>query len=344
VNTILLTINGQIVKAETGWTVLEAARAAGIYIPTLCYHPDLKPYGGCRLCVVEIDGVRGVPTSCTTPVAQDMIVNTETVAVNKVRKTAVELLIADHPSDCLTCSSNQQCELQKVAAYLGVREIRLPKKIPAYRLDAGNPFFSLDRNKCILCARCTRTCESITCVGAIDMAFRGYNMKVAVMGDGEIVDSICQSCGECVVRCPVGALSPRKSLPPIQETVSTCAYCGVGCSVILGTRGDRIVSVRGNPEGPANSGKLCVKGRYGIEEFVHSPERLTTPLVKKNGRFEKATWNEAIDLIAEKFSCYKPEEIAVISSSRTSNEDNYTAQKFARAVLYTNNVDNCARV
>lgn len=341
---ISLTINGQAIKAQTGMTVLEAAKTAGIYIPTLCYHPDLKPYGGCRLCVVEIEGVRGLPTSCTIPVTDGMIVKTETEAVNKVRKTVVELLIADHPSDCLTCASNQKCELQNVAAYLGIREIRLPKKLADRQVDASNPFFSLDRNKCILCARCTRTCESITCVGAIDMAYRGYNMKVATMGDGDIIDSICQSCGECVAHCPVGALSTKKSLPPTREVVSTCAYCGVGCSVILGVREDRIVSVRGNPEGPANRGKLCVKGRYGIEEFVHSPERLTSPLIKKNGRFEKASWDEAIDLIAEKFSAYKPDEIAVVSSSRASNEDNYVAQKFARAVLHTNNVDNCARV
>jgi len=325
-------------------SVLEAARAAGIYIPTLCYHPDLQPYGGCRLCLVEIEGVRGLPTACTTPAAEGLRVRTETEAVNKVRRITVELLIADHPSDCLTCSSNQKCELQKVAAYLGLRELRLPKKALDQPVDDSNPFFSLDRNKCILCARCTRTCESVTCVGAIDMAYRGYQMKVATLGDRPIFDSICQSCGECMVRCPVGALSPKKSLPPDHEIISTCAYCGVGCSLLLGVRGEKIVSVRGNPAGPANSGKLCVKGRFGIADFVHSPERLTVPLIKKNGRFEKAGWEEALDLVARKLGAYQPEELAVISSSRASNEDNYIAQKLARAVLHTNNVDNCARV
>jgi predicted molibdopterin-dependent oxidoreductase YjgC len=288
--------------------------------------------------------MRGLPTSCTTPAAEGMKVHTETEAVNKVRRTAVELLIADHPADCLTCSADQQCELQKVAAHLGIRETRLPKKTPEYTVDTSNPFFDLDRNKCILCARCTRTCNEITCIGAIDMANRGYSMKVATFGDGLLFDSICQSCGECVAHCPVGALAPKQSLPPTREVVSTCAYCGVGCSLILGTRGERIVSIRGNPDGPANRGKLCVKGRYGITEFVHSQERLTSPLIKKNGRFEKANWEEAIDLIASKFSSYKSEELAVISSSRASNEDNYIAQKFARAALHTNNVDNCARV
>jgi predicted molibdopterin-dependent oxidoreductase YjgC len=339
-----LTINGQLVSAKPGMTVLEAALTAGIYIPTLCYYPDLKPYGGCRLCVVEIEGMRGLPPSCTTPAAEGMKVHTETESVNKVRRTVVELLIADHPADCLTCSADQNCELQKVASYLGMNEIRLPKKAPTFSVDTSNPFFNLDRNKCILCARCTRACNEITCVGAIDMANRGYSMKVATFADGLMFDSICQSCGECVARCPVGALAPKKNTPPTMEVKTTCPYCGTGCSMVLGVRGERIVSVSGNREGEANSGKLCVKGRYGIDEFVHSSERLTSPLIRKNGQLEKVTWDEAIDLIASKFTDCKPDEVAVISSSRTTNEDNYVAQKFARAVLGTNNVDNCARV
>ncbi len=341
---ITLTINGRQVIASPGTTVFEAARAAGIYIPSLCYYPDLKPYGACRVCLVEIEGMRGLPTSCTTPVSAGMKVHTETEAVNKVRRAVVELLIADHPADCLTCSSNQNCELQKVAAYLGIREIHLPKKEPTFKIDDSNPFFSLDRDKCILCGRCTRTCDEITCVGAIDMINRGYAMKVATFGDGLLFDSVCQSCGECVARCPVGALSPVKSLQPTSEIETTCPYCGTGCSMILGVRNDKIVSVRGNPRGAANQGKLCVKGRFGIDEFVHSTERLTSPLIRKNGKLEKASWDEALELIASRMPSYSPAETAVIASSRTSNEDNYIAQKFARAVLGTNNVDNCARV
>jgi predicted molibdopterin-dependent oxidoreductase YjgC len=341
---ITLTINGQKVTAGAETTVFEAARAAGIYIPSLCYYPDLKPYGACRVCLVEIEGMRGLPTSCTTPVSAGMKVRTESEAINKVRRSVVELLIADHPADCLTCSSNQHCELQKVAAYLNIREIRLPKKEPAFTIDNSNPFFSLDRNKCILCARCTRACNEISCVGAIDMINRGYAMKVATFGDGRLFDSVCQSCGECSVRCPVGALSPVKSLQPTSEIETTCPYCGTGCSMILGIRDEKIVSVRGNPRGAANQGKLCVKGRFGIDEFVHSNERLTTPLIRKNGKLEKASWDEALELIASRMPSYSPEETAVIASSRTSNEDNYIAQKFARAVLGTNNVDNCARV
>jgi predicted molibdopterin-dependent oxidoreductase YjgC len=341
---INLTINGKTITVPKGKTVLEAAQSGGIYIPTLCYYPDLKPYGGCRVCVVEIEGMRGLPPSCTTPATEGMKVHTETDAVNAVRRTVMELLIADHPSDCLTCSADQHCELQKVAAYLGMREIRLPKKSPTIAVDESNPFFELDRNKCILCARCTRACNEITCVGAIDMANRGYSMKVSTFGDGLLFDSICQSCGECVARCPVGALAPKKRTVLTTEVETTCPYCGVGCSMVLGIRGEKIVSVRGNPQGQSNKGKLCVKGRYGIDEFVHASDRLTTPLIKKNGKLESSTWDEALNLIASKLSSYPPQEVAVISSSRTSNEDNYVAQKFARAVLGTNNVDNCARV
>lgn len=340
---IQLTINGQSVTAKTEMTVLEAARSAGIYIPTLCYSPDLKPYGGCRICVVEIEGLRGLPTSCTTPVIEGMKVQTETDALNKARRMVVELLIADHPADCLTCSADQQCELQKVATYLGMTEIRFPKKSSELVIDNSNPFFYLDRNKCILCARCTRACNEITCVGAIDMANRGYSMKVATFGDTLLFDSICRSCGECVAHCPTGALASKAHIQPLEEVETTCTYCGVGCGLILGTRGGKIVSVRGNPKG-TNQGYLCVKGRYGITEFVHHPDRLTTPLIRKNDKLEPAGWDEALELIADRFGRYSPEEIAVIPSSRTTNEDVYVAQKFARAVLKTNNLDNCARV
>jgi predicted molibdopterin-dependent oxidoreductase YjgC len=341
---INLTINGHSVAVPKGATVLEAALAAGIYVPTLCYYPDLKPYGACRVCVVEIEGLRGLPTSCTTPATEGMKVRTETEAVNKARRTVVELLIADHPLDCLTCAADQNCELQKVAAYLGMTEIRLPRKTRGYAIDDSNPFFELDRDKCILCARCTRACNEITCVGAIDMSYRGYQMKVATFDDGRLYDSICRSCGECVVRCPVGALRPKKIVPRTSEVKSTCPYCGVGCSLFLGVRGEQIVSVRGDPAGQANKGKLCVKGRFGVTEFVHSPERLKTPLIKRNGKFEPASWDEALGLIAEKFKQYQPEEFALITSARCTNEENYLAQKFARAVMGSNNIDHCARL
>jgi len=341
---ITLNINGQTVTAEKGMTVLEAAQAAGIYIPTLCADPDLEPYGGCRLCVVEIEGMRGLPTACTTPAADGMVVRTETPAVNEVRATVAELLIADHPVDCLTCPQNQQCELQKVAAYLGITELPLRKTGRVFPVDGSNPFFELDRNRCILCARCTRTCSEITCVGAIELAYRGYEAKIATFGDKPLMDSICQSCGECVVHCPVGALAPKNVKPPTREVATTCPYCGVGCGMYLGIREGHIVSIRGDRDNPASQGRLCVKGRYGISEFVHHPERLTTPLIKRNEEFTEASWDEALDLVAEKLGRYRGDEIAVISSAKCTNEENYVLQKLGRAVLGTNNVDHCARL
>ncbi|MFH1639263.1 MAG: formate dehydrogenase subunit alpha [Chloroflexota bacterium] len=339
-----LTIDGIEVEAKPGNTVLEAAQTAGIYIPTLCSHADLEPYGGCRLCVVEIEKVRGLPTACTTPASPGMIVHTETPAVDRVRHTAVELLIADHPEDCLICSQNQRCELQKVASYLGIRKQSFHRTSTPTVIDDSNPFFNLDRSRCILCARCVRTCSEVTGNGAIDLANRGYRTKVVTFNDGLLIDSICQSCGECVEHCPVGALSPKETKPPTREVLTTCPYCGVGCQMYLGIRGGKVISIRGKSEGSTNKGWLCVKGRYGIGEFIHHPDRLTTPLIKRDGKFEEASWDEALGLIASKLASYKSDEMAVVSSAKCTNEDNYVAQKFARAVLGTNNVDHCARL
>ena len=368
---IALTINGKEVKATAGMTVLEAAQAAGIYIPTLCYFPDLEPYGGCRLCIVEIEKMRGLPTSCTTPVTEGMVIHTESPAVNNVRRTTLELLLTNHPCDCLechcrqrcspydvclrhvavtdrcvNCPANEQCELQNVVDYLGMnkQKVSLGWSTGSFEVDTSNPFFDLDHNKCILCARCVRTCNEITGVGAIDMAYRGYMMKVATFGDTPLMDSVCRSCGECMVRCPVGALAPKETLRPTEEVQTTCPYCGVGCQMYLGIQNDRVINVRGDEKGPANQSRLCVKGRFGISEFIHHPERLTAPLIKRNGHFEEVTWEEALALVASKLDDYKGAQIAVISSAKATNEANYVMQKFTRTVLGTNNVDHCARL
>lgn len=341
---IRLKINGQEVKAKKGMTVLEAARASGIYIPTLCYHPDLEPYGGCRLCVVEIDKVRGLPTACTIPAADGMVVRTETEAVNKVRRMVMELLIAEHAGDCLTCPKNQLCEFQQVAAYVGITMVPFPKTAGLQTVDSSNPFFNIDRNLCILCGRCTRTCNEVTGVGAIEMAYRGFNMKVATFGDKPLLESVCKSCGECMAHCPTGAMAPKEVVCPTMEVLTTCPYCGVGCQMYLGVRDNKVVNVRGASGSPANNGKLCVKGRFGIAEFVNHPDRLTTPLIRRNGKLEKATWDEALDLIASKLSGYKPNEVALVSSAKCTNEDNYVIQKFGRVVLGTNSIDHCARL
>ncbi len=367
-DTIKLTIDGQEVEARKGMTVLEAAQSADIYIPTLCADPDLEPYGACRLCVVEIENMRGLPIACTTPATDGMVVHTSTPAVNEARRTTIELLLADHPSECLvcdrrercgpfdiclrnvavtercvTCPKNGHCELQTVVDYLGITELPFRRTERSLPVDDSNPFFYRDLNKCILCGKCVRVCDEVLGVGAVALINRGYASKVATFGDKPILDSNCVSCGECVAHCPVAALMPKKDELPTEEVASTCIYCGVGCSISLGTRNGQLVSVRGRRDGAVNNGFLCVKGRYGFE-FVHHPDRLTTPLIKRDGKFVEATWDEALDLVASKLSRYKPDERAVISSAKCTNEENYLAQKFARAVLGTNNVDHCARL
>ena len=341
---VKLIINGRQVTAKNGMTVLQAAQEAGIYIPTLCADPDLEPHGGCRLCIVEVEGMRDMPTACTTTISDGMVVNTETDAVNKARRSVIDLLIADHPMDCLTCVKNQRCELQNVAAYLGITERHLPGTDTQRPVDDSNPFFTLDRNYCILCQRCTRACDEVTMVNAIEVIDRGYDSKVSTFGDKPLMESICKSCGECVVRCPVAALVPKTNTMPTYEVETTCPYCGVGCMMHLGIRDDKIVSIQGSRNSQANNGRLCVKGRFGIADFVHHPQRLAEPLIRINGKLEESTWDEALDTIVEKLASYSSDQIAVIASAKCTNEENYVVQKFTRAVLGTNNIDHCARL
>lgn len=345
--TVSLTVDGIPVRVHEGATVFEAAREAGVYIPTLCHDDDLAPYGACRLCVVQIENMRGLPTSCTTVATEGMVVHTETPAVERSRRTTVELIMANHPNDCLACAQNQNCELQRVARYVGVDETHfqsLRKRTRVVPIDDSNPAYIRDMDKCILCGRCVRACHEITGIDAIDIAFRGNNATIAGFGNKPILLSRCETCGECVSRCPTGALVFRNNRQPTREVKTTCTYCAVGCQMYLGIRGDEIVRVRPDKEGPSNEGHLCVKGRFGIAGFVHSPDRITTPLIKKDGVFHQATWDEALDLVASKFKTYAPEEIGVVSSARATNEDNYVMQKFARAALRTNNLDHCARL
>jgi len=342
---VTFTIDDCTVEAAVGKTVLETALENGIYIPHLCHHPDLTPVGVCRLCMVEIEG-RGMTISCRAPVEEGIVVRTETPEIDKIRRVATELLIADHHSDCLACSQDNQCELQKIAAYVGIDRDRLDRlRMPAqrYPIDDSNPFFDYDPNKCVLCGICVRTCEEIQGVSAIDFAFRGFDATIATFGSKPLAESRCESCGECVVRCPVGALTPKKSRQPSREVKTTCPYCGVGCGFYLGIRGNEIVGARGDSENPVNRGCLCVKGRFG-NEFINHPDRLTSPLIRKNGVLVEATWDEAFDLIEKRFSLYRGERFAAISSAKCSNEENYVIQKFARAVMGTNNVDHCARL
>ncbi|MCK4300211.1 MAG: FAD-dependent oxidoreductase, partial [Planctomycetes bacterium] len=229
---------------------------------------------------------------------------------------------------CLACGCQDafECELRRLATEYGVDGTHCAGHRHHPRIDESqHPFILFDPNKCILCARCTRTCEEITGVGAIDLAFRGYQTKVSTFGDMPLFESICKSCGECVAHCPVGALMPREpKLPklPTYEMLTTCPYCGVGCGMYLGMRDGKIVSVRGDRDNPASEGRLCVKGRFGVSEFVHHPERLTTPLIRKNGELVEASWGEALELVAGKLAGYNDDEVAVFSSAKCTNEDN----------------------
>ncbi|MHC4123451.1 MAG: formate dehydrogenase subunit alpha [Planctomycetota bacterium] len=342
---VTLTIDGLEVTADEDMTVLEAALKNGIYIPHLCYHPDLKSAGVCRLCMVEIDG-RGLTISCQTLVEEEMVVRTESPQINKVRKIAAELLIINHHTDCLACAKNTQCKLQEIANYIGIEEehleyLRQPTKV--FPIDSSNPFFIRDPNKCILCGICVRTCEEIQAVSAIDFAFRGFLTTISTFADKPLVESRCESCGECVVRCPVGALAPKKSQQPSREVSTICPYCGCGCGIHLGIRGNKVVSVRGDVNNPVNKGDLCVKGRFGYN-FINHPKRLTSPLIKKNGEFVEVTWDEVLDFVTGELSKYKGDVFAALSSAKCTNEENYLIQKFTRAVIGTNNIDHCARL
>jgi len=342
---ITFTIDDQKITADKNKTILEAALENGIYIPHLCYHSDLEPAGVCRLCMVDIER-RGLTTSCNTPIEHGMVVRTETPEVQKVRKVAAELLVLNHPFDCLVCEKNTNCELQRIANFIGIDEeylAKLRKPSRSLPIDTSNPFFIYDPNRCVLCGICIRTCREIVGVSNLDFVSRGYNSIVSTFGHEPMLESRCVSCGECVVHCPVGSLKPKETPLPSREVKTICPYCGVGCGIVLGVRGSRIVSSRGDTDNPINEGRLCVKGRFG-HEFVNHPDRLTTPLINKNGKFVEASWDEALDLIAEKFSMYRGDQFAVLSSAKCTNEDNYVMQKFTRAVMGTNTIDHCARL
>ncbi|MBU1744754.1 MAG: formate dehydrogenase subunit alpha [Proteobacteria bacterium] len=359
---INLVIDGRAGTAPEGATVLEAIQQSGHYVPTLCHDPVLKPFGGCRLCIVRIDGVRGLPTACTTPAEEGMVIHTEDDEIRTLRRTIVELAIANHPSGCLVCSTNQECELLKVARYVGVRQSsveRLRRGRLTKNPDTSNPAYDFDPNKCILCGRCVRTCDELVGLGAIDFAHRGYDTVIAPFGAQPLALSVCQTCGECVEHCPTGALTAKQFLAAQKEVKTVCPYCGVGCAVYLGVRGQNIVHVRGDDESPVNRGELCVKGRFGLD-FVNHPDRLSRPLIRKPGVpkdvhpfilsdvFREADWDEALAIVAERLKLVHdhqgPDLIGVLSSAKCTNEDNYVFQKFARAVLGTNNVDHCARL
>ncbi|MFF4749964.1 formate dehydrogenase subunit alpha [Streptomyces sp. NPDC002514] len=353
--TVSVEVDGLPVTVPEGTSVLRAAAQAGIDIPKLCATDSVEPFGSCRLCVVEIDGRRGTPASCTTPVADGMVVRTQTPKVEKLRQGTMELYISDHPLDCLTCSANGDCELQDMAGVVGLRQVRYGYEGENH-LDAApdlsNPYFDFNPSKCIVCSRCVRACGEVQGTFALTIEGRGFDSKVSPGAGESFMDSECVSCGACVQACPTATLQERSVVElgmPSRSVVTTCAYCGVGCSFKAELRGDELVRMVPYKDGGANEGHSCVKGRFAFGYATH-PDRKLKPMVreKTTDPWREVEWDEAIRTVARRMRAiqdtYGPASIGAISSSRCTNEEVYVVQKMVRAAFGNNNVDTCARV
>ena len=351
---INLTIDGDSVVVPKGTSIMRAAAELGRAIPKLCATDSLNPFGSCRLCLVEVDGKKGTPASCTTPCEPGMVVHTETPKLAKLRRNVMELYISDHPLDCLTCPANGDCELQEMAGVVGLRDVRYGQS-GSNHLDAptdnSNPYFSFDESKCIVCSRCVRACDEIQGTLALTIEGRGFNSKVSP-GGTDFMSSECVSCGACVQACPTSTLQEKQVIQigvPTRVVETTCAYCGVGCSFRAELKGNELVRMVPSKKGGANEGHSCVKGRFAWGYASH-PDRQLSPLVrdKITDPWRKASWEEAIHFAANKFKAiqekYGQQSIGGITSSRCTNEEVFVVQKMIRTAFRNNNVDTCARV
>lgn len=374
----MILIDGRELTFFPGETILQVARRNGIEIPTLCHMKNASPTGACRICLVEVQGARTLVASCATPAAPKMVVSTETPRVILARRMNLELLFSSGHHNCLTqeptgdsrtdfqlrpktlkeqedlCPASGTCRLQELAMRDRIKIDRFSPTDPGHRLEDVNPFIVRDLSRCILCGRCVQACNEVQVNNAISFGYRGKHSKIVARGDRALRDSDCVFCGECVQACPVGALVTKQDMQSrTQErdetewVRTTCSYCGVGCQMLLHVRDNRIVKVTGVEDAGPNYGSLCVKGRFGYD-FVDDPGRLKKPLIREKGSFREASWDEALNLVAEKLRSIKAQHgadaIGVLSSARITNEENYLVQKFTRAVLGTNNIDHCARL
>ena len=352
--TVCLEVDGVAVTVPAGTSVMRAASEAGLAVPKLCATDSLQPFGSCRLCLVEIDGRKGTPASCTTPVEPGMVVHTQTPRVERLRRNVMELYISDHPLDCLTCPANGDCELQDMAGVVGLREVRYgfagENHLDA-PTDSSNPYFDFDESKCIACSRCVRACDEIQGTLALTIVGRGFDSKVSA-GGTSFMDSECVSCGACVQACPTATLSEKSVIElgiPTRSVLTTCAYCGVGCSFKAELRGDELVRMVPYKDGGANEGHSCVKGRFAWGYATH-PDRVIAPMIRDaiTDPWQEVTWEQAIDHAARRLgeiqSAHGVESIGGITSSRCTNEEVFLVQKMVRAAFGNNNVDTCARV
>jgi formate dehydrogenase major subunit len=352
---VTLSVDGLEVAVPAGTSVMRAAALAGIAVPKLCATEQLEAFGSCRLCLVQIEGMKGYPASCTTLVAPGMKVSTQNQKIGELRRGVMELYISDHPLDCLTCPANGHCELQDMAGVVGLREVRYGYQGENHlqaKKDESNPYFTFDASKCIVCSRCVRACDEVQGTLALTVQGRGFGSKIVASQDDSFFDSECVSCGACVQACPTATLSEKSLIDKGQaehSVVTTCAYCGVGCSFRAEMRGAELVRMVPNQDGHANHGHSCVKGRFAIGYTTH-PDRITKPMIRAriSDPWREVSWEEAIGHAAAEFKRIQREHgrdaVGGITSSRCSNEETYLVQKLVRAAFGNNNVDTCARV
>ncbi|MBM3514009.1 MAG: formate dehydrogenase subunit alpha, partial [Alphaproteobacteria bacterium] len=353
--TVSLSVDGIPVSVPAGTSIMRAAAEAGVTIPKLCATDGLNAFGSCRLCLVEVEGRAGTPASCHTPVAAGMKVATQTARLQNLRRGVMELYISDHPLDCLTCPANGNCELQDMAGAVGLREVRYGyagENHLVARKDESNPYFIFDPAKCIVCSRCVRACDEVQGTLALTIKGRGFASKVAASQDDSFFDSECVSCGACVKACPTATLIEKSVIEigqPERKVVTTCAYCGVGCSFQAELRGNQVVRMVPFEDGKANHGHSCVKGRFAWGYATHK-DRITTPMIRAriSDPWRAVGWDEAIAHVAGEFkrlqSTYGKGAVGAVTSSRCTNEETFLVQKMVRAAFGNNNVDTCARV
>ena len=368
---ITITIDNKHFDVKSGMTILQASEENGIYIPTLCSHKELTPHGGCRLCIVEVDGFRNFPTACTTPVSDGMVIRTDTAALNSIRHEIVQLFMSEHTSSCLICPESEecrlwmgtvrksgvttgcrycpndgQCEFQDVVQKMGIKEIKYPIYYRNNRVEKEDPFYDRDYNLCILCGRCVRMCQEIRTANVLAFNFKGRDTVIGPSFGRTHLEAGCEFCGACVSVCPTGALSEKDRKwegKPDREEITTCSFCGVGCQMRLQVKENRIIGSLPVVGDIVNNGQLCVRGRFCISEVVNGHQRLRSPHRTVDGIDVDVSWDEAISLAAEKLSACNPDEVDVLISPNLTNEDLYVAQKFTRLALGSHNIDTSAR-